>query len=215
MSSRGPEQRGGIDLLLELAAGAGIQLRETGAERWRGDCASCGGSDRMVFGAEDLNGKPWVKCWGRCTRDDIARALGTTWDQVCPPDSDPEDLISRTADLSRAQPPRFAWARRVVIGRLNLLLGNEGVGKGALLAYAMAKWTHGALDGDLKDTPVHVGIVGDEDDLDQTWTPRLHAAGADLRRIHQIERPNGGLVVIGADREQIAAKVRELGISIL
>ena len=100
-------------------------------------------------------------------------------------------------------------------GRMNFLLGNEGVGKGALLAYLIAKWTLGELEGDLKGTRVHVGIVGDEDDLDQVWTPRLYAAGADLDRVHQLTRLDGSPVVIGADRDQIAAKVTELGISVL
>jgi hypothetical protein len=40
------------------------------------------------------------------------------------------ELRLQTADLGRSRPPRWAWRRRVVIGQLNLLLGNEGIGKG-------------------------------------------------------------------------------------
>ncbi len=125
------------------------------------------------------------------------------------------ELRLQTADIGRSRPPRWAWRRRVVIGQLNLLLGNEGIGKGALVAWLIARLTLGELDGDLKGTRVNVGIVGDEDDLDSVWTPRLHAAGAELDRICQIERPDGGLVVVREDRKRLARLVRDTGIRIL
>ena len=59
----------------------------------------------MVFGAADLYGRPWIKCWGRCTRQDILSALGTTWEEVCPTEDEPGELSGRTVDLSRAEPP--------------------------------------------------------------------------------------------------------------
>ena len=133
----------------------------------------------------------------------------------------PEDLngdgqlVSQAADLGRSRPPQWAWSRRLVIGRLNLLLGNEGVGKGALIAWTIARLTRGDLPGDLRGTPVNVGIVGDEDDLDSVWTPRLHAAGAVLERVREIARPDGGLVVIGQDREPLAQQVRENSLAVL
>jgi hypothetical protein len=125
------------------------------------------------------------------------------------------ELQLQTADIGRSRPPRWAWQHRVVIGRLNLLLGNEGIGKGALIAWLIARLTRGELDGDLKGTPVNIGIVGDEDDLDSVWTPRLHAAGAELGRVCQIERPDGGLVNVGEDRARLARLVRDTGIKVL
>ena len=40
------------------------------------------------------------------------------------------------------------------------------------------------MEGDLFGVPSNVLIVGDEDALDDTWTPRLHAAGADWQRVY-------------------------------
>ncbi len=113
-------------------------------------------------------------------------------------------LTVRPADLGRSAPPRWAWQHRVVLGYLNLLLGNEGVGKGTLVAWLIARLTRGELPGDLRGRPVGVGVLGDEDSFDDVWTPRLHAAGADLTRVVQIERPDGGFVNIREDRESSA-----------
>lgn len=124
-------------------------------------------------------------------------------------------LVVRRADLARAQPPRWAWEQRVVIGYLNLLIGNEGIGKGALFAWVAARLTHGELPGDYSGQPIGVGIIGDEDSFDQVWTPRLHAAGADLSRVVQIERPDSGFVNLTEDRDKLADVVTEEGLGFL
>jgi hypothetical protein len=118
-------------------------------------------------------------------------------------------LVAHRADLSRARPPRWVWDKRIVIGYLNLLLGNEGVGKGTLIAKLIAELTHGRLAGDLHGQPVGVGIIGDEDSFDGVWTPRLHAADADLERVVQIERPDGGFVNVREDRDKLADVVKQ------
>lgn len=41
--------------------------------------------------------------------------------------ADKSQVVVRRADLSKAQPPRWAWRHRLVLGSLNLLLGWEGV----------------------------------------------------------------------------------------
>lgn len=125
-------------------------------------------------------------------------------------------LKVNAADLSRAAPPRWAWQDRIVRGYLNLLLGNEGVGKGTLAAWTIARLTHGELPGDFRGHPVSVGVLGDEDSFDDVWTPRLHAAGANLDGlVVQIERPDGGFVNIREDRDKLAAIVRERRIGLL
>jgi hypothetical protein len=125
------------------------------------------------------------------------------------------DLLTRCSDLSRARSPKWAWHERIVIGYLNLLLGNEGVGKGTMFAWMMARWSHGELAGDYEGTPINVGILGDEDSFDDVWTPRLHAAGADLGRMLQIERPDGDVVHIGEDRDKLVALVKAKEIKVL
>jgi hypothetical protein len=89
-------------------------------------------------------------------------------------------LVVSRADLSKSKPPKFAWKWRIVLANLNLLIGTEGVGKGTLVAWMIAKWTCGELPGDLHGTPINVGVICDEDSWDDVWTPRLKAAGADL-----------------------------------
>lgn len=124
-------------------------------------------------------------------------------------------LTVRGADLDRAQPPRWAWQHRIVLGYLNLLLGNEGVGKSTLVAWLIGRVTRGELPGDLHGHPMGVGVLGDEDSFDDVWTPRLHAAGADLARVVQIERPDGGFVNIREDREKLAIVVRRHDLGLL
>ncbi len=131
------------------------------------------------------------------------------------PTDHPSGLTVRTADLSRSRPPRWAWEGRIALGSLNLLVGNEGVGKGTLIAYLVGMLTTGRLPGDLRGQPVGVGVLGDEDSFDDVWAPRLHAAGADLSRVVQIERPDGGYVELSEDRSKLAAVARSEGLRVL
>lgn len=112
------------------------------------------------------------------------------------------------ADLARSAPPRWAWSERLVIGYMNLLIGNEGIGKSTFICWVIARLTRGELPGDLRGEPINIGILGDEDDFDGVWTPRLHAAGADLGRVVQVDRPDGGYVNLTEDREALGQVVR-------
>jgi hypothetical protein len=129
--------------------------------------------------------------------------------------ADDRGLSIRAASLERAQPPRWAWQDRIVRGYLNLLIGNEGIGKSTIIAWKLARLTRGELPGDFHDQPVAVAVLGDEDSFDDVWTPRLHAAGADLSLVVQIERPDGGFVNVREDREKLAVAVQERGIGLL
>ena len=127
----------------------------------------------------------------------------------------PGGLTIRRADLSRSTPPRWAWQDRIVSGYLNLLLGNEGIGKGATFAWIAAQLTKGELEGDYQGTPISVAIIGDEDSFDSVWTPRLHAAEADLDRIVQIERPDGGYIDLARDRRKLEEAIKDAGIGLV
>jgi AAA domain len=89
----------------------------------------------------------------------------------------------RNPDPGHATPVKWAWKGRIPIGRASLMVGNEGVGKGTVVAWLASKVSRGTLEGDLHGTPANVLIVGDEDALDDTWTPRLYAAGAEWRHV--------------------------------
>jgi len=104
----------------------------------------------------------------------------------------PRRFTATKPDLSKVVPFEWAWEARVLLGYLNLLVGDEGVGKGTILAYLAARWTRGDLPGDLKGKPTNVLIVGDEDGFNGVWVPRLEAAGADLERIRDLPADEDG-----------------------
>lgn len=98
-----------------------------------------------------------------------------------------EPLRTRGVILDRVRPLRWLWNRRIPLGVLSLLIGEEGTGKGTLASWVIARATRGELEGDLHEQPVRVLIVGDEDGFDQIWVPRLYAAGADLDLIRTLD----------------------------
>jgi hypothetical protein len=124
-------------------------------------------------------------------------------------------LRVRGADLDRARPTRWAWQHRIALGYLNLLAGNEGSGKGTLIAKLIALLSRGDLPGELHGQPVGVGVLGDEDSFDDVWTPRLHAAGADLSLVVQIDRPDGGFVDLRTDHDKLLRTAKEHELRVL
>jgi AAA domain len=83
------------------------------------------------------------------------------------------------------------------------------------VAWIIARLTQGELPGNLKGRPASVGVIGDEDSFDDVWTPRLHAAGADVGRVHLIERKDGGYVDTRNDRRAVAREVKNHQIRVL
>lgn len=123
-------------------------------------------------------------------------------------------LVIRDAKIERARPFEWAWDQRVLLGYLNLLIGEEGVGKGNLTAWVAARVTRGELPGDLEGKPRKVAFVGDEDAWDHIWVPRLKVAGADLRFTKYIAAgPTGGLDV-GRDADAIREYIKSEGIAL-
>lgn len=179
---------------------------------WDARCPACDGDLTIRDVDWDESRRARLYCPG-CQEETILEALGLRErDLLLDTSRQTESVESlgltvRAADLARAQPPRWAWQQRIVLGYLNLLLGNEGVGKGTLVAWLIARLTRGDLPGDLRGQPTGVGVLGDEDSFDDVWTPRLHAAGADLERVVQIERPDGGFVNVREDRERLGRVV--------
>ena len=79
---------------------------------------------------------------------------------------------------------------RLVRGVLNLLTGEEGVGKGTLLAWLIGRATRGELPGALYDRPARVLWIGDEDSWERVVGPRLYVAGADLSMVRDLTMGN-------------------------
>ena len=150
-------------------------------------------------------------CGNGCARGEIEKRLRAALAGERPTDG----LVVRAADLSLSRPPEWAWQDRLVLSALNLIVGQEGAGKGTLACWIFARLTLGELPGSLSGSPVSVAIVGDEDGFDAVWTPRLHAAGADLSRVKLIERGDGSLIELAADRERLSAIVDAFGVRLL
>jgi hypothetical protein len=119
-------------------------------------------------------------------------------------------ITYRTGDINDARAFEWAWKDRILLGYLNLLVGEEGVGKGNLASWFLARVTRGELPGNLLGKPRNVAVIGDEDSFQNIWGPRLHAAGADLDRIFHIESVEDGVLDVrddsGALAKFIAAK---------
>ena len=94
---------------------------------------------------------------------------------------------TRVLDEARFVPVSFAWGDRLPLGVFTAFVGEEGVGKGTLLASMIAGLTQGTLSGHFEGRPVKVLWIGDEDDCDQVVGPRLRAAGADLSMVRVLD----------------------------
>jgi putative DNA primase/helicase len=129
--------------------------------------------------------------------------------------SAPAAFTPRQPDIANVRPITWAWQHRIPLGNFSLLVGEEGVGKGTLLAWMIARLTRGELPGDL-GTPANVLIIGDEDGFDDVWTPRLLAAGADLEHVRDLPASDTlGLLDVRRDVEHLRRIVRQGGFRVV
>ena len=90
-------------------------------------------------------------------------------------------------------PKRQAWLFKLddvgvmPLGTATICAGNGGEGKSTFALYTAALLTCGELPGDFLGKPQTVIYFGPEDDWATVTVPRLTAAGADLRRVAQVQ----------------------------
>ncbi len=101
----------------------------------------------------------------------------------------PEPLRTLPIQWDRVRPVEWLWDRRIPLGKLSLLVSEESGGKGTLEAWLAVAVMRGDLFGDRHGTPQRVLIIGDEDGLEDTWIPRLLAAGATRTEIESLLVP--------------------------
>ncbi len=91
------------------------------------------------------------------------------------------------ADTLTEKRIEWTWERRMAKGKLTLLAGFGGVGKGLVAVRLSADVTRGnALPGDPDGTrrePAVVAFISMEDNASDTILPRLRLAGADLEKV--------------------------------
>jgi hypothetical protein len=85
------------------------------------------------------------------------------------------------SNINRSKALKWLWQDRILQGYLNLMVGVEGVGKSTFVCWIAARTTRGELPGTLEGKPSRIVVIGDEDSWNDIWTPRLYAAGADLK----------------------------------
>lgn len=89
-----------------------------------------------------------------------------------------------------ARTTRWVWGQDntgwMPRGTLTLLAGREGGGKSTVLAWLAARITRGELPGVYHGQPRHVLYAATEDSWEETISPRMIAAGADLDLIKRV-----------------------------
>ena len=175
-----------LELVLERAAGAGVDLHETGTDRWRGDCVGCGGADRMTVHL-DLAGVVWVDCYGAaCGAQDRLQALGLTVDDLRPRvDSQPGQLVRRKLSEVPLDPVTFLVPDRVPRRAATFLGGDPGLGKSMWTCLVAAECSRGAYG-----EPHAVAILNAED-TPAVIRGRVQAAGGDLDLVETLTKGDG------------------------
>lgn len=186
---------------------------------WTAQCPVCVlYSDKLVLMIREpeRDGHVTLHCGNGCKATEVmARLAAAVPSDVQPSSREERPLAVRTADLTLSAPPEWAWQQRIVLGALNLIVGVEGAGKGTLACWIFAKLTQGKLPGDLYGRPSTIVLVGDEDGFSDVWTPRLHAAKADLDRVKLVERGDGSLIELGPDRQHLGEIIEQEEVRLL
>ncbi len=123
-------------------------------------------------------------------------------------------LRTRGVLMERVRPIRWLWRRRIPLGLPSVVVGEEGVGKGTVMAWLIARATRGELDGDQEGEPINVLIVGDEDGFESVWVPRIYTAGGDLERLLTLD-DGEYLDDLNARAEDLAVTVDEKAIGMI
>jgi hypothetical protein len=110
------------------------------------------------------------------------------------PTRDDEATPAKFIPLSdvRSRRQRWLWSGIVPAGQLELVIGQEKLGKSSAMVWVGARVTRGELDGDLKGEPGTVVFVSAEDAADTVLKARAVAAGADPDRFYVLNPQGDG-----------------------
>lgn len=98
-----------------------------------------------------------------------------------------EPIITRLSDV-QPEPLDWLWPGRLAVGKLNMLVGDPGLGKSLISTDIAARVSQAAAWPDGRENPTagDVIILSAEDGLADTIRPRLDRAGADILRVHAL-----------------------------
>jgi hypothetical protein len=135
-----------------------------------------------------------------------------------PLEGDPGLLITRCASEIEPEPVEWLWPGRIAKGKHTCIAGEPGTGKSQLATYIAAQISMGAAwpCGEGIAPQGSVLVLSAEDGEADTIVPRLHAAGADLGRVHIVSAVRTDLrssrgFSLQADIELLEQKIAELG----
>jgi hypothetical protein len=97
--------------------------------------------------------------------------------------------LHRASDMTESKPVLWRLAPGyLAAGKVNLLVGAEGIGKSLWAIRAIASVTTGAPWGPftIEGDPADAVLIATEDGWEDTVRPRLEVAGADLNRLHVV-----------------------------
>lgn len=129
--------------------------------------------------------------------------------------SNGDELVFKSFNPKDAQPIEWLWKGRMVRGGLNLIVGDEGVGKSTFIAWLLARITRGKLNGYLKESPSTVAVIGNEDSWEKAWVPRLYCAGVAQKRLFVISKSDMGQVNVYDDLNDLAKVLVKKKISVV
>src|SRR5262245_21562558 len=135
-----------------------------------------------------------------------------------PLEGDPGLLITRCASEIEPERVEWLWPGRIAKGKHTCIAGEPGTGKSQLATYIAAQISMGAAwpCGEGMAPQGSVLVLSAEDGEADTIVPRLHAAGADLGRVHIISAVRTNFessrgFSLQADIELLEQKIAELG----
>jgi putative DNA primase/helicase len=117
---------------------------------------------------------------------DEGKANGTDWTK--PHIGDERGLVMvRAADVKPVA-VNWIWEGCIARGKITIIAGAPDVGKSQIGAHIAARVTNGQHWPNGARAPLgDVIILASEDSVEDTWVPRLMAAGADLDRVHFVK----------------------------
>lgn len=116
-------------------------------------------------------------------------------------------IVLRRASDIKMKRTKWLWRDHIPLGEITVLAGREDLGKSTVALTWAAQVTNGTLPGEYYGEPRDVLICAVEDSWAETVVPRLTAAGADTKRVHEIALIDGGGPDLTDDLDNIRAAV--------